>query len=641
MPAPDGLLGVLGALPIRSAVSAVVGIAVAIGIVYACVRRPRGRPEVAVALALLLALVTVAVAPVAEHRPLVLLGAGVVLLAWSALWIGRLEETTHPPQAPSRWLAVQAVAVVAISAWLILDDLGTSPALPMVWEPEVFLGFEASLRDGLSPRQFLHARFSWGWGLVSSSWDTLVYGTTTYAVFLAGEVSLLGQRLPAAILALGCIPAAGLAGWQLGGRRPALFAAMVATSHPAVAFYGRYGAALSATALSLLVAVATCLKVVDSRRLPWWAGVAAGLSLALATFAYAPARATVVAVGVVTFGCLVFRGWTRDRLVAAGFMAAIAMGLCVLEWHRGEVFRFAHGRGEQLWSMMRQPYLVSMHLDLPDSRDFSHSEIAVRLARRTLPQAAEVLTLPVHPDLGPRNIVLRDPPWLPLLAAPLIPFALIGCAACLRHAARPANLILWAVCASALPMILTTRIDAYRLVPLVVPACLFSAQGLATVASLAARHGTPRWLPALASAVLFFALLAHSAVLVRTPLTDPGPLPELVDVVDAVPEGVVIVMDADHRITGGVRMAATRRWLNTARCWSGRVADPDLAAQLADGDASAGEPDIGAVAAGDTTLVVYPRQRYTALERRLEHLGFDIEPFAAGSQTGFTARPPL
>jgi hypothetical protein len=317
----------------------------------------------------------------------------------------------------------------------------------------------------------------------------------------------------------------------------------------------------------------------------------------------------------------------------------IAIGLIVLQGARGDLFRFAHGRGEQLWSMLNYDYLVRMHVGPPDGETFRMVEVAGRLATRTLPEAAEVLTRPLHPDLDAGRIMHHDPPWLPLIPAALIPFALVGAGRSLRSLGASSTQFVVALCAAGIPMVLTTRIDAHRLIALAVPFTLWSAEGLLAFGRWLAHAGLGvRW-RTVVFAMLTAAVLLHTVALVRPEVVEAGPLPGLGRLVMASDHPVVLVLDHDHRTMGGVRMAVTRRWLASGRLDPSRVVAPDRARALCDED-SVDAPSVDALlnAAGDATLVFHPAGRFAGIERHLADAGLSMSRFETGAGAGFTAR---
>jgi hypothetical protein len=511
------------------------------------------------------------------------------------------------------------------------------PELPFVWEPEVFQGFDQALRSETSFVGFVSERLGWGWGLVSTSWDTLIWGPLTYAVFLAGEVSPLGQRVVGAGLAVLVVPAIFVAGRLVGGRSLGATAAVMASVHPMVLFYGRYGIALSATLLFLVLSLAACLWAVAQPRRPILAGSVAAVALAGATFGYAPARASVIALAAVLVIRLAVTAPPVWRVLIPVLIVFTA--LVLFQASRGEVFRFAHGRGEQLWSMMNHDYLVAMHVGEPGPEGHRHLDVAGHLIARTVPEAAEVLARPLHPELEAARIAQHDPPWLPLVPTALVPFALLGLGRSLRTLRSPSTQFLIALCAVVAPMVLTTRIDAHRLMALAIPLTVWSAEGTLVFLHWLHTAGAPRWLRGILLASLIGLAGLHTSGLIRSEIGSPGALPELRATVERSLPPVLMIVDGDHRLVGGVRMAITRRWIASGRTDRSGIMKAEHVAALRSGSPAVARTLPALLRSAESrVLVFFPEAGFREVGERLAAQGFRITPFETGSGPGFTAR---
>jgi hypothetical protein len=587
-----------------------------------------------------------------RHEPLSawwpLAAVAAVLLAFELAAGGELRRVLEERPGLSsgrRYLAV-GCAVICLTLGL---HLASAPGHLLIWEASVIEGFGEALRAGQGAAGFLSDTVLWDEGLVSRGDHSLLYGAPTYSIFLNAGFGVLQLRIFAAFLAAAAV-AAVLALSRRFGEGTATVAAFALALSPPLLFYGRYGTSLSGTLLGVLLACWACWTLLAAPPHRWWRAPLAAVALIVATLGYSPGRLVVLALLAVTVAftaARIVRGelW---RLAGLALLVAILAGFWMYQERRGSAASFLNARGEQIVNMMRQPGYLQDFLGHPERGDRSTVgtwlDVAGTLAADRAPEYLAVLGAPLIRRIAFSEVVVRDPPLLPLYIAPLLPFLLLGMASSVRRVAQPEHCTLlgWLLLAS-LPLLLTTRVDAHRMFLLVVPFALWTAFGLTGVSAAldAARIGA--W-PRHTLAAILIALSAWSNAVILFP---PHPRSaELASAMIAELQGirgeVVLASIADQRVIGLVELALLERQRRDPGSPSRRLEDEKVRA-LVDG-AAVDEQPIGELVAqvGDGTLLMVPAAAFTGTAGALRRSGLEVvELGPPGSRFWRAARPTL
>jgi hypothetical protein len=553
--------------------------------------------------------------------------------------------------------AVAGGRVYLVVGWTVLClalglRLASAPGDLLVWEGSVIEGFGDALRAGQSAAGFLGEVVLWDEGLVSRGDHSLLYGAPTYALLLGSGFGVLQLRIIAALLAA----AAGAIVYALSrrfGEAIATGAALALALSLPLLFYGRYGTSLTGAVVGSLLACWACWSLVAGPPRQWWRGLVAAVALIVATLGYSPGRLVALALlaVVLLFSATRITRGERWRLAGLALLVVILAGFWTWQQRRGTAVSFLNARGEQIVNMMRQPGYLREFLGQPEP-DRPHTagawlDVAGKLAADRAPEYLSVLGAPLHRRIGFPDVVGRDPPRLPLFIAPLLPFLLLGLTGSLRRLARLENVTLLAwLLAASVPLLLTTRVDAHRLVLLVVPFAVWTAFGLAGIAAAldAARIGGP---PRHVLAVTLIALVAWANVTVVVP-----PRPRSVTLAAAmirelpgIRGEVVLASIADHREVGLVELALLERQRRDPASPSRRLEDEKVRA-LADGVTLDEQRIHGLVAQlGDGTLLLAPAERFTGTAGALRRARLEVvelgPPGARFWRAARNAPPPV
>ncbi len=587
----------------------------------------------------------------ADLAYLVLAPLSLILLRHGALWlfvpltsaalvslVVAVVRSPHPdPEdtilTPGRLVAMCYLAAAClVSVVLVFADLGGYLGRVMIWEYDTSWNLVETLRAGQSTAAFVANRLEWNLGLVSTGDDALLYGTGVHLAWKLLPVSAATLRLPAALLALGCLPAAWLAGRKCAGPNAALATVVALAVTPALIYYGRYGTSLSGSLLAILLASASCCAVVCPKRPRWWAGLVAGAALFIATLGYSPARLTAVGllVGVVLVS-LVLGRQDRQRLVPLVVLAAVLCAVWLGQHRVGRTSMFVDVRGEQIFTMVSERGWLQGYLGLqvsPDELGWAQRlAIAGRLLEDTVPQLGRTLGGPLVVEEGPNDVLRADPPRLPLFQPWALVFGLWGLAISCRSLMRPPHLLLVAaVVVTIPPVMLTTRVDAHRLFVLVAPVVIWTGMGVAAAVAAARTLKTPKLLlHACAAAVLLLAA-AHSARLLYDPERPVHPTAGKV-LEEAARAGapVLVIAQLEFQDLGEVVLgAAERQRRDPAR--APRVLHRDLALDLAD-ESGPTEEDLPLLvsAAGEGAAMLVPDGAYDQLADLARSHGLLVE----------------
>jgi len=538
--------------------------------------------------------------------------------------------STTGPLVVGPYLAAGA----GLAGLLLLADLTGYAGSILVWEYEVSAGFEAALRAEQSFSSYTLQQLLWDSGLVSTGDHSLMYGSTTYALWRVAGASIFTLRIMAAVLALACLLAAWLAGRSAGDRSVAAAAVILFAVNPALIFYGRYGTSLSGSIFAVLLAFCACSLLVHPDRGRWWAGPLAGGALVLATFGYSPGRLAVIGM-LAAIALVAAVDWRRiDRQRLAGFvLLLVVLGSVWAVQHRFDTTRFfVSARGEQVVAALSYPDGIRAYLGRevpPDRLSWpDRAQIVGAILETTVPQSLTVLGLPFTDDATPAAILVGDPPRLPLYQGILLVFAGWGFAISLRRIARPTHLLLVATLVmTTLPILFTTRVDSHRLMMATVPLVLLAALGLREAIRVARSCGLPPALLHGCGGILVILAAASTSSLLYYSSPPTRPLIDAIeDRIGQTAEGPVqIITDMDHRDLGPIRLRLIERWRrNRSRDFT--ILADDEGRSFSDRFQPSAETFSGLnslINAGPVMLA--PAERYREAARWLEGGGFRVE----------------
>lgn len=436
---------------------------------------------------------------------------------------GAIEEP--PPKFDARlWIGSASI----LTAIFLLADLGGYSGSLMIWEPEAMRGLVEAFKNDVSWMRFAVSRLLWGQGLVSSGHDSLLYGSGTYALWKLHEISPTTLRLMAAVLAAACLPAAYGLGRAIGGQRVATAALVVIAVNPAVLFYGRYGASLTATFFAVLLLLWICLRLLDPNLEARRYGLAAAGSAYLATLGYATGRVVTVAVVTTTllYGLLQWRRLPRTRRRVFIVMAIVlAMVWCVqVAFNRSR--EFINVNSEHIMMTDIRPewveHLLGEDAD-PTQLTLNQRLVMVRrVAADALPELRKVVSFPFIRSTHPWLAIGGDPPEFPLVQGPLLLFSLWGLSLSLAARRRRWPLLLViALAAATLPLLLTNRVDLHRMSLAALPFVLWAAVGLVAAHRVMRECGIPAVIIKIVAAVVFALVAADNATFLFYPTPPP------------------------------------------------------------------------------------------------------------------------
>lgn len=388
--------------------------------------------------------------------------------------------------------------------WLIGLLLYLGAALPLIfnldWHPPVYFNWEEYSAWGIF--NFLDAptlaHFAPTDGLMTDSGRLpLVVGPVLLGWRIWGTGSLIGMRLPIALLAALTVPLCWRFGRRLVGDGPALLGAVLLALSPVFLLYGRTATVVG---LSLLPALATAwllLRVLDN---PTPARIVL-LQVALIAdgFAYAPIRF----LWPIALAALVLEMLLRPALRRSLAVALLVTTVILPTWLWGTAAWVAHtrheterpaiklvlkryynGRGEQL--LASGDHLPPLGAIAAYVGHNAEDSLQLLLDRDT--ESVITAFWNPHGRLQPRILVLPA----------LLGFACVGWRARRSHEAR---LLLLLFAGFWLPLLLTSQVHVGRLIYVVPLLALLTAEGATFLASglialiarsASIRHGTQR-----------------------------------------------------------------------------------------------------------------------------------------------------
>lgn len=476
----------------------------------------------------------------------------------------RMIEEPVPQRGNTMWIGAASFLAILF----LFSDLGGYSGTLMVWEPESMRGLVEAWKTGTSLPRYTASRLFWGQGLMSSGFDSLLYGPGTYALWKIIGASSTTLRLAAAFFTMACLPLAFRLGMRLGGVPVGRAAMIVLAVNPALIFYGRYGVALSATLFAVLLLLLTCERMIASTRVGWWYGFAAAGAAVLATLGYAPGRVVTVVVVTMT---LLFGAWSwprlgRNKRLAFVLMVTILFGVSLTQVVFGTPRDFIDVRGEQVMSVTPKPDWVKRLLDDPPNPERLTVQqrlvMAGHATAERLPQLKTVLSFSFIPAESAWHVVRRDPPDLPLIQGPLLLFAVWGFLRSLFEWRRGWPLLLVAALAAAsLPLLLTNRVDIHRMCLASLPVIVWAALGVAAAGRVAHGCGVPGMVRHGVAAVVIILVAADNSTFLFFPTAPPRShlAAGIHSEIDNISEPVVIGLVTDPGPGGEIQLALIDR----------------------------------------------------------------------------------
>ncbi len=499
------------------------------------------------------------------------------------------EPAPDPGAArPSRLPRLYMLAALLLTALFLFDNLGGYAGTLLTWESPVIaspnpLGFADTVDRGIGLLSYVKDRFLWDNGILSAGNTSLFYGAPTYALFQVLGFSTWTLRVCAAIATLLSIVVIYVLARRFFGPIAGAAAAILLGLNAAVLFYGRYGSSPAGTMLAVLLAVLATWLFLAEERSAWWLAVVCAATLYLATVQYSPARIVVLILLGFT-GLVLLLQWRRlwwRRAVGAAILIVAATGVWKIQtaYHTEQMLLFA--RGEQFLyfadqgpdyiknlfgkDMVTRPFRGDGTLD-----PFGKLELLYNVLRVTVPGYVDLLDprLPI----GPTTSMLNMEVPLRLYYGPAALFILWGLVYSLFHLRSwtYACLVVWIV-ANTVPLLITNRVDAHRMMLFVIPLSLWGAVGAREAARVLAEARVPIGIRHLIAVALLVTLVYHLAVRFRYPEM-PAVLPGYVfaNEMARTPGPVLAGSMWDHREASWLRLQMLERERRDPR-WVGEM----------------------------------------------------------------------
>jgi NPCBM/NEW2 domain-containing protein len=393
--------------------------------------------------------------------------------------------------------------IVVVGAFLFYNLSAYSGDTLLTWETSVVAQFGDAFAAGQSVLRYTLQRFLWDDGVLSAGNTSLFYGAPTYALFLTAGFSPWTLRCAAAVATLMSIGVVYVVGRRFFGPPLGAAAAAVFALNPCVLFYGRYGSSPAGTLLAVLLALMAAWLFLEGEQAALWRAAACAVALYAATLQYSPGRLVVL----ILLGFMLLQlayQWRRvgwRRLAGVGVIALAAVGVWLLESSFGRQELFLRARGENFFTMLRSsagietlyggPAPPGLRPETLSRRDKAH--LLAKALRITGPQYLQLMR-PVLTPHARGEVITSDPPPLQLYYGPVVIFILWGTAHSLRRWSFPrACLLLW-IALGTVPLLLTNRVDANRIMLFTIPLSFLAALGLWEAARVMEHARVPRLL---------------------------------------------------------------------------------------------------------------------------------------------------
>jgi len=579
-------------------------------------------------------------------------------------------EGAHPAEpSPLRppWRTCLVVALLLTGA-LLTWRLATFASSTLVWESPVTEGFGQSFYADVGPATYAARTLAWNEGLVSNGQETLLYGAPTYTLMRWGGFSTLSLRVFATLAAALLVVALWAFVHRHFGPAAGAAAALVGALNTYVVLYGKYGTSLAATLLFCVVAALATGRLVRAEAPALWIGPVAGLALFLATLHYSPGRlvALVLLFSLVPSLLVAFRRRLWRSLAAFAGLGVVIAGVVVAQFALGAQRSFLHARGEQLFTMLKQPDYIRDYLTrevpafnalkawavgiglFPDGPNAAQRnpdrqltldqvstadrfEVAFKVLAVTVPQLDRLLS-PFELIESSDQRIFDDPPPIKPYFAPFAVFTLLGAALSLRRFRewRHAVLLAW-FGVSVAPVLLTTRLDAHRIVVSVVPLIVWTALGVVEAGGAVGRLGVSRRVRAALGWVLAALLLVGTGSVVLRQEVDGGEQRRVLAATQQVPGPVVVGALIDHRQRAWIELGLLERTRRNEGA-EGHMLDAGLREDLAHPEESWPTDLLDRVQSvcANATLILAPEEVYRTAVDRLRSRGLQARELREG-----------
>lgn len=561
-----------------------------------------------------------------------------------------------PPQIEARLGRRYLAAALAAAAFLLLHDLGGYAGSLLVWEVPVIGGFADAFTARQGVLNYVAQLFVWDEGLMSAGHTSLFYGAPAYALFHLVGFSPWTLRCMAVLATLLSIVLMYAIGRRFFGPIVGAAAALLLALSQCALFYGRYGSSPAGTLLAVLLALLCTWHFLDRDRSAWWTGVVCAAALYVTTLQYSPARIVVlILLGFV----IAVAAWQWRRLWwqrAVGVMTIIAAAVAV--WRLQGSFdsqqHFLFARGEQFFNFLNHQDYIREYLGRPVMPEaltpFDAIELLVRILQMTIPQYIALLRPHVNP-VPPGAFMALDPPPLPLYFAPFAVFVVWGLGRCVAQRSwRHACLLVW-VTAGTVPLLLTNRVDAHRMMLFVIPITLWTALGVREGARVMAHAQIgPRVQHLVAAALALSVFLSDVNLLYYSARVETPRVPyalagiaypripscilakALAEVIAAIPGRVEVGSQLDQREMGWLQLTLLERtWQNPQR--RAAMIDSGLLDEVSDrpgAPLAARLRELQQIAT-QATLILAPSNRFQSAAAALQGRGLRV---AAESVSG-------
>jgi hypothetical protein len=576
-----------------------------------------------------------------------------------------------PPAGPSPlrppWRTCLIVALFLTGA-LLTWRLATFASSTLVWESPVTEGFGQAFHADVGPATYAARTLVWNEGLVSNGEETPLYGAPTYTLMRWGGFSTLPLRVFATLAAVLLVAALWAFVHLHFGPAAGAVSALVGALNTYVVFYGKYGTSLAATLLLCVVAALATGRLVRAEAPPLWIGPVAGLVLFVATLHYSPGRLVVLVLVLSLLPSLMValkrRLW--GSLAAFAGLGVVISGIVATQFALGGHRFFLHARGEQLFTMLKQPdyirdYLTSdvpafdafkewavrigvftdgpnaaqrnpdRQLTLDQVSTADRFEVAFKVLAVTVPQLNQFLS-PFELVDSSEQRIFDDPPPIKPYFAPFAVFTLLGAALslCRFREWRHALLLAW-FGVSVAPVLLTTRLDAHRIVVSVVPLIVWTALGIVEAGGAAGRLGVSRRVRAVLGWLLAALLLVGTGSVVLRQEVDGGEQLRVLAAARRVPGPVVVGALIDHRQRAWIELGLLER-ARRDKGAQGHMLDEGLREDLARPEETWPTDLLDRVQSvcAYATLILAPADPYRTAADRLQMRGLQAETLKEG-----------